>query len=95
MQQTPKTKILYACAAGHTHSTVKHHVDSKAFTQFVTLTKFSLSWAKFFIKLYNLVKEYPGLQQCSLSLHELQVNMWIICKFIKNKELLDFWKQLL
>ena len=93
--ENKRRTILYAIAADQIYNKVKSHIGKSKFSLFVSKTKFSLSWAKFLVKLYLLVENYPGLQQCALPLNYFQSNMRIINKYIGLPEYNDYWKNLI
>lgn len=80
-----KQTIQISVAAGSIFHKVKTH-KLKKFPNFVSKTKFSLSYAYFLISLYNLNIKYPKLSLCSISVHYINQNLKLIKKYIVKEE---------
>ena len=93
LRENRRQALLQGIAAGSIFYKVKNNLKKKEFPIFVLKTKFSLSWGYFLIKLYKL-SQYPGLQQCCMSLYEFQKNIKIISKNIHKQPYCILWKNL-
>ena len=94
MNDSVRKTLIYAVAAGSIYHKVKKYVKNN-FVKFVQCTKFSYSWVKFFMKLFKVVDEYPGLQQCGLPLYQIQRNMRLLSKYISLPEYSVIWKEII
>ena len=95
VEENKRQGLLQGIGAGSILCKVKRLLTRKEFLQFVSKTRFSLSWSYFLIRLYTLAENFPGIQQCSISLYEFKKNMKIICKNIKKEPYSILWKDII